>query len=126
LRKLFPKLFIQSLHRLQKLSKGPQANPCVQPGNIANFIKRYDLDGVDIDWKYSGAPDVPDILAGSKGDDPYYLAFHKLLKGLVPGKTLFIAAPELFWYLKGFQIMKITRVIDYIIYMAWDWHGESA
>lgn len=36
--------------------------------NISNFIKDNDLDDVDIDWEYPGAPDIPGIPTGSKDE----------------------------------------------------------
>ena len=35
-----------------------------------------------------------------------------------------IAAPASYWYLKGFPIKDIGGVIDYIIYMTYDLHGQ--
>ena len=38
--------------------------------------------------------------------------------------TLSIAAPASFWYLKGFPIDKMAKVLDYIVFMTYDLHGQ--
>jgi len=42
---------------------------------------------------------------------------------LPAGKTLSIAAPASYWYLKAFPIEAISAVVDYIVYMTYDLHG---
>ncbi|EPE09530.1 glycoside hydrolase family 18 protein [Ophiostoma piceae UAMH 11346] len=91
---------------------------------IANFIIDHDLDGVDIDWEYPGAPDIPGIPAGGKDDGDNYLSFLVVLKNLLPGKSVSIAAPASYWYLKAFPIKKIGDIVDYVIYMTYDLHGQ--
>ncbi|EHA19716.1 hypothetical protein ASPNIDRAFT_138741, partial [Aspergillus niger ATCC 1015] len=66
-----------------------------------------DLDGVDIDWEYPGAPDLPENDPGTEEDGPNYLAFLVVLKNLLPGKSVSIAAPASYWHLKQFPIKKI-------------------
>lgn len=47
--------------------------------------------------------------AGGKEDGKNYLEFLKQVKGLLPpGKTLSIAAPASYWYLKGFLIQQMV------------------
>lgn len=41
-----------------------------------------------------------------------------------PDKSVSIAAPASFWYLKAFPIDTIARAIDYIVYMTYDLHGQ--
>ncbi|EEQ33387.1 chitinase [Microsporum canis CBS 113480] len=94
--------------------------------NIAKFINDNGLDGVDIDWEYPGAPDIPGI---PPPDDAYegiaYAAFLSILKSkLNSGKSLSIAAPASYWYLKQFPIKGISRIVDYIVYMTYDLHGQ--
>jgi chitinase len=80
---------------------------------------------VDFDWEYPGAPDIPGIPPGSPQDGPNYLAFLKLVRAALPaGKTLSIAAPASYWYLRGFPIADMSQVVDYIIYMTYDLHGQ--
>jgi chitinase len=44
--------------------------------------------------------------------------FVKAVKAKMPsGKTVSIAAPASYWYLKQFLIEEIAQVVDYIIYM---------
>jgi GH18 family chitinase len=93
--------------------------------NVVNFIVDNDLEGVDFDWEYPGAPDIPGIPAGDAGDGERYLQFLKLVREKLPdSKTLAIAAPASFWYLKGFPIAEISEVVDYIVYMTYDLHGQ--
>ncbi|THC89244.1 hypothetical protein EYZ11_011312 [Aspergillus tanneri] len=91
------------------------ANRLTMATNIANFIKENNLDDFDIDWEYP--PDDPD-----SGDN--YLAFLVILKNLLPGKSVSIAAASSYFYLKNFPIEKISKVVDYIIYMTYDLHGQ--
>ncbi|OCK75262.1 glycoside hydrolase family 18 protein [Lepidopterella palustris CBS 459.81] len=92
--------------------------------NIANFIKAHNLDGVDIDWEYPGAPDIPGIPPGSMSDGSNYAAFLSVLRGLLPDKSVSIAAPASYWYLKPFPIKEISQTVDYIIFMTYDLHGQ--
>ncbi|KUI60668.1 Killer toxin subunits alpha/beta [Cytospora mali] len=93
--------------------------------SVVSFVDEYDLDGVDFDWEYPGATDIPGIPAGSTSDGPNYLAFLQTLRGLLAdSKSISIAAPASYWYLKNFPIANISEVVDYIVYMTYDLHGQ--
>jgi len=75
--------------------------------------------------EYPAAPDIPGIPPGSKEDGQNYLEFLKLVKKYLPsGKSLAVAAPASFWYLKGFPIEDMGKILDYIVYMTYDIHGQ--
>lgn len=61
---------------------------------------------------------------GDKSEGTNYVAFLALLKNLLPGKSVSIAAPASYWYLKGFPIDKISKIVDYIVFMTYDLHGQ--
>ncbi|KAF4508203.1 hypothetical protein G6O67_004613 [Ophiocordyceps sinensis] len=95
--------------------------------NLAEFAQNEGIDGIDIDWEYPGAPDilVNGQPIGQKRDGINYLRFLTVLRDkLGSDKSLSIAAPASYWYLKGFPIDKIAEVIDYIVYMTYDLHGQ--
>ncbi|KAK4200586.1 killer toxin subunits alpha/beta-like protein [Triangularia verruculosa] len=93
--------------------------------NIANFIMTNNLDGVDIDWEYPAAPDLPDIPTADPIEGENYYRFLVTLRGLLPKeKSVSFAAPASFWYLQGYPIAKIMNVVDYVIYMTYDLHGQ--
>lgn len=93
--------------------------------NIAAFVSANGLDGVDFDWEYPGATDIPGIPPGSPQDGTNYLAFLKLMRAALPTtKSVAIAAPASYWYLRGFPISDIAAVVDYIVYMTYDLHGQ--
>ena len=124
------------------------ANRQTFANNVVAFIVGNGLDGVDFDWEYPGqlgfldffaagtlidrltnenlgAPDIPGIPPGSPTDGSNYLEFLKMVRAALPaGKTVSIAAPASYWYLKGFPIVEMAAVVDYIIYMTYDLHGQ--
>ncbi|CAK7236302.1 hypothetical protein SEUCBS140593_009574 [Sporothrix eucalyptigena] len=100
------------------------ANRLTMARTMANFVTANNLDGIDIDWEYPGAPDIPGIPPGNADDGTNYLDFLVILKNLLPGKSVSIAAPASFWYLKGFPIQQIGAVVDYVVFMTYDLHGQ--
>ena len=54
-----------------------------------------------------------------------YLRLLALLRKKLPkDKTLSIAAPASYWYLKQFPIKAMSELLDYIVYMTYDLHGQ--
>ncbi|KAH6608594.1 hypothetical protein Trco_001940 [Trichoderma cornu-damae] len=91
---------------------------------VVQFVKSNNLDGVDFDWEYPGATDLP-IPSGSPDDPANYLKLLQLVRKKLPtGMTLSIAAPASYWYLKAFPIAEIAETVDYIVYMTYDLHGQ--
>jgi hypothetical protein len=96
--------------------------------SIVDFVKEQGVDGVDFDWEYPGAPDIPGIPSASTDDGTNYFLFLNQLRNAldqeVPGTLVSIAAPSSFWYLQNIPIQAISLVTDYIIFMTYDLHGQ--
>lgn len=93
--------------------------------NLVNFVNQWGLDGIDIDWEYPGAQDIPEIPPGSLNDGANLAATIALLKSrLGASKSVSIATPASYWYLKGFPIATMVSSLDYIVYMTYDLHGQ--
>lgn len=80
---------------------------------------------MDFDWEYPGARDIPGVDPGSPDEGPNYLDFLRTLRSIIPqGKSLSIAIPASYWYLRNFPVAEISNVVDYFIYMTYDLHGR--
>ncbi|KAF4462820.1 killer toxin subunits alpha beta [Fusarium albosuccineum] len=77
---------------------------------VVEFAVENNLDGVDFDWEYPGATDIEGSEPGQRDDGENYFQFLKL----VPS----------FWYLKSFPIKKMAPLLDYVIFMTYDLHGQ--
>ncbi|KAM5436561.1 hypothetical protein MferCBS31731_005839 [Microsporum ferrugineum] len=93
--------------------------------NVYQFISEHSLDGVDFDWEYPGAADQG-IPASGPADTENYLRFLTELRSIIgtSGKSLSIAIPASYWYLKPFPVKSMANVVDYFIYMTYDLHGQ--
>ncbi|KAH7017951.1 killer toxin alpha/beta, partial [Microdochium trichocladiopsis] len=103
------------------------ANRDTFANSIVQFLDKYKLDGVDFDWEYPGATDIPGTPPGLATDGATYLRFLQLMRQKLPrttGKTLSIAAPASYWYLKQFPIKLMAASLDYVVYMTYDLHGQ--
>ncbi|KAM3467667.1 hypothetical protein MY5147_008700 [Beauveria neobassiana] len=93
--------------------------------NVVKFLTDNDLDGVDWDWEYPDEPDIPGIPPGTLDDQVgFYLFFQQLRKKMPEGKTISVTAPASYWYLQHFPIQGISLVVDYIVFMTYDLHGQ--
>ncbi|KAI5859516.1 glycoside hydrolase superfamily [Durotheca rogersii] len=94
--------------------------------NVVKFLDDYGLDGIDWDWEYPGEPDIPGIPAGNATEGGDLLSLLKELRQKMPKeKTISIALPATFWYLKNFPLVELGRVVDYVVYMTYDLHTQG-
>ncbi|KAK8121914.1 glycosylhydrolase family 18-6 [Apiospora sp. TS-2023a] len=92
---------------------------------VVSFINAHNLDGVDFDWEYPGAQDIYGSQPGTPADGPNYLATLQALRAALPSsKTISVAAPASYWYLRNFPIAQMAQVVDYIVFMTYDLHGQ--
>ncbi|KAH3052098.1 hypothetical protein KXW01_000618 [Aspergillus fumigatus] len=102
-----------------------QANRKTLVSNIIRFLDDYSLDGVDWDWEYPAEPDIPGIPAGTEADTTgFFLLLNELKQEMPAGKTVSVTAPASFWYLQYFPIEALSLVVDYVVYMTYDLHGQ--
>ncbi|KAJ5664208.1 class v protein [Penicillium longicatenatum] len=98
--------------------------------NVVNFLVDNDLDGVDWDWEYPDEPDIEGIPAGTAEDSVgYFLLLEELKTSLASSSatsdmTVSFTAPASFWYLQYFPVLALSYVVDYIVYMTYDLHGQ--
>nr|CAC34265.1 hypothetical protein [Schwanniomyces etchellsii] len=92
--------------------------------NVINFINEYNLDGVNFDWEYPGAPDIPGIPAGDKKDGKRYSDLIGLIKQGIGSKLVSVALPAAYWYLKAFPLTDMDKHMDYFIIMNYDYYGQ--
>jgi chitinase len=93
--------------------------------NIVEFLDDYNLDGVDWDWEYPNEPDIPGIPAGTEAETTgFFLLLNELKQQIGSGKSVSVTAPASFWYLQYFPIEALSLVVDYIVYMTYDLHGQ--
>ncbi|KAK6077699.1 glycoside hydrolase family 18 protein [Seiridium cupressi] len=74
-------------------------------------------------------PIISGIPAGQDTDGYYYFQFISIVRGylgLDTDKTISMAAPASYWYLKNFKIYKSALECDYVVYMTYDLHGKAS
>ncbi|KAI0903547.1 class V chitinase Chi100 [Ustulina deusta] len=114
-----------STYMIMRDAVSTEANLNALVDSVVNFVKEYDLDGIDWDWEYPGEPDIPGIPAGTQADSTGYFLFLYLLKNSLPsGVTVSFTAPASFWYLQYFDVEAMSQVVDYIVFMTYDLHGQ--
>ncbi|KAF4995229.1 hypothetical protein FGRMN_5260 [Fusarium graminum] len=89
--------------------------------NVMTVLKNHNLDGVDFDWEYPGSSSTD-----TTDDAANYVAFLKVMRTQIgkSGKTMSVALPASFWYLKPFAVKEMAPLVDYIVYMTYDLHGQ--
>jgi chitinase len=94
------------------------ANRDTFASNIVSFMNAYQLDGIDLDWEYPAENDIPGIPSSTKADVGNFVAFMSSLRNKMPdGKTISFTAPASYWYLRAFEMSKLSLLVDYVVYM---------
>lgn len=102
-----------------------EANRQTLVTNVVNFLNDHRLDGIDWDWEYPDEPDIPGIPVGSEDESTgFFLLLDELKQKMPAGKTVSVTAPASYWYLQHFPIQAISLVVDYLVYMTYDLHGQ--
>ncbi|KAH8812727.1 chitinase [Xylogone sp. PMI_703] len=93
--------------------------------SLISFMQTNGFDGVDIDWEYPVASDR----GGKDADLQNYPTFLQNLRkaldesGMPTRPGISITIPSSYWYMRGFDVVKIDPIIDFFNIMTYDIHG---
>ncbi|KAJ2933440.1 hypothetical protein H1R20_g3664, partial [Candolleomyces eurysporus] len=97
-----------------------QANRATFIASVQDHIRTYGLDGIDIDFEYPAAMERN----GPEEDRPNFTTLlGELRAALGTSKTISVALPASYHYLRGFEPDKVDDQVDYINLMTYDYHG---
>lgn len=91
--------------------------------SLIKYMKKYALDGVDIDWEYPVADDRGGI---AQDFDNFVLLCSNIrdaFDSYDAGWQLTITLPNSYWYLRGFDIKRLEEYVDWFNVMTYDIHG---
>ena len=106
---------------------------CVQGSNQNNFAntfvaiaEQFGVDGINIDWGYPGAPNIPgNSSRHSRKWAKFFGSLSQTIRARLPsGTSLSIAIPSSYWYLQHFPVYQMQDVVDYFVYMNYDYYGQ--
>lgn len=91
--------------------------------NVVDFVNKYNLDGVDLDWEYFGVLDNMFIVGDLVEGFDYLIWFKSVCSIFLFSKIVFFVVLVLYWYFKVFFILIMVSYIDYVVYMIYDFYG---
>ncbi|KAJ1335786.1 chitinase [Microdochium nivale] len=94
-------------------------------GKIGNFLRANNLDGVDFDWEYPGSVDTAGLPAAPANEGARYNLFLQAMRKNIPLKSLAIAAPASYYYLKNYPVAALAPSLDYMVVMTYDFFMQS-
>ena len=88
--------------------------------SVVEFVRKYDLDGFDLDWEFPGATDR----GASPADKTNLILLLQKLRSALSGKLLSIAvAGPQYRIDAGYDVPNIAKNVDYINVMSYDLRG---
>ena len=90
--------------------------------SLISFMQDYGFDGVDIDWEYPVASER----GGSTADLVNYVTFLQNLRQALNASGqygLSLTLPASYYYMQHFDIVNISKTIDWFNVMTYDLHG---
>ncbi|KPM43205.1 hypothetical protein AK830_g3330 [Neonectria ditissima] len=91
--------------------------------SLIKYIQKYGLDGVDLDWEYPVAEDRGGV---DEDYDNFVLLCSEIREAfdsVDPGWQLTLTLPSSYWYLKGFDIQRLEKYVNWFNVMSYDIHG---
>ncbi|KAF5372023.1 hypothetical protein D9615_008091 [Tricholomella constricta] len=99
---------------------GDAANRATFINSVNAFISSYGIAGIDIDFEYPSSIERD----GPPSDTPNLtLFFREMRANLGPSTLISIATPAGYWFLKGFELDKISPEVSFFNMMSYDYHG---
>ncbi|CAG9802300.1 unnamed protein product [Chironomus riparius] len=94
--------------------------------NVIEFMKKYDFEGLDLDWEYPVCWQV-DCTKGKPEEKQAFTAFVRELKEAFEPEGFLLSAavsPAKKVIDAGYEISELTKYFDWIAVMCYDYHGQ--